>query len=183
MELTNPSGPGLPVAWGMGPWCVSCDPSPSQKKSWDSSTLKIPIFFNHNVEETDSSHFSTNTPAHGSIWQAVSEVLIYWIGMRKAPLFKRMGTVLATLTVRYAGSLARWRSKWEDTCQSVMGVPHRPGCRYRNHTDSWGRSPAHSSWTIQDEAVHELITKVIIYKNLYTHLKNSQNCHLCITSC
>lgn len=44
--------------------------------------------------------------------------------MRKFPLFKRMGTVLATLTVGCAGSLARPRSKWEDTCQSESWECH-----------------------------------------------------------
>lgn len=79
LELTNPSGPGLPVARGMGPCCVLVlrtvvthsyasvllkgEPAPSWKESQDSSTMKFPMFFDDSFKETNSSHFSTNSPA------------------------------------------------------------------------------------------------------------------------
>lgn len=105
---------------------------------------KIPMFFNQSRKST--AHVLVQTPQQQHMEGChCGHRCFIGKGKRRFPLFKRMGTVLATLTVGRAGSLARPRSKWEDTCHSVMGVPHRPGCRPRNHTDSWGRPPAHSS--------------------------------------
>lgn len=102
---------------------------------------KIPMFFNQSRKST--AHILVQTPQQQHMASCHCGLRCFiGKGMRRFPLFKRMGTVLATLTVGRAGSLARPRSKWEDTCQSAMGVPHRPGCRPRNHTDSWGR-PLH----------------------------------------
>ena len=150
----NPLGPGLPVTGGWGhdvSWscplyahtqlcqCTyEADSSPSQVPE-DSHALQP-------QSRKSTAHILVQTPQQQHMGSChCGHRCFIGKGMRRFPLFKRMGTVLATLTVGCAGSLARPRSKWEDTCQSVMGVPHRPGCRPRNHTDSWGRTPEHSS--------------------------------------
>lgn len=84
--------------------------------------------------------------------------------MRKVPPFWELRTVLAAPDGGLCGSsLARSQSRWEDTSHKITGAPHKPSCRPSNQ--SAGRPPAHSLLTIQDEAVHELITKQSYLQN------------------
>lgn len=94
--------------------------------------------------------------------------------MRKVLPFQGMRIVLAYPTVGCAGVSGQASPNGKTPVNhKVMGVPHKPGCTPKNHKEARGRPPAHSFVkTIQDEAVHELITKEsYLQKSVHTFEK------------